>query len=627
MISFINDSGSHLKVTEEVLITRQVANFKNFNIKGDYSISFTVENNSETREALGYYGLNQVNSPVLSSSEFNLLKNGTILMRGYIVIEEDNGDTLSLYFISGNSNWFAEFDFNCRDIRTDRWNVQWYSGAVSVYNCVYESVGKTEGIVFPYIDWAFKGQKADRYILDYYPKYNDESFTCFDYFPCVYLHTLIDELANHSGVKITGTLLEDKFFKTLILTPDSPDIYDPETNTLLQPNSALTTESEVKIQAVAPNMTALELIKWCCISFGVSPIYDTFSKTLTLNILDKLPLQGKDWSSFVKGYQLRYDQVQNNIVTVTQDPIFDDYNAVNDLSFGSLNIQSQKLDAQTKELYTSPFATCYDWTSDTGRQSLVYIPMYNLEDDQTFAFTDVDNEINAGYDDVLELTGSGYPFITGSLVTPIRVLDDDLLYEGYHRLVNYPVSNGATSLFITGQVSAGAGTYPGNFFTQKVTKNKPGTRVLSFVTSIDYKQMSSFIDFDDVGKRRVEIKFAVDDDVDYELSNVPWAYYYKTYNQYYAQIRSFRQGLAYGEVQDYVDYTLRDIYFNKISKMVTSPTIRCNMLIPEKDFIDFNFEFIYINTGKINGWFFVDSIVNYKDSTTLCEVNLIQING
>ena len=58
MISFINDNGKEIKVNEEVLITRQVANFKNFNIKGDYSISFNVENNSDTREALGYYGLN-----------------------------------------------------------------------------------------------------------------------------------------------------------------------------------------------------------------------------------------------------------------------------------------------------------------------------------------------------------------------------------------------------------------------------------------------------------------------------------------------------------------------------------------------------------------------------------------
>lgn len=627
MISFINDNGNEIKVNEEVLITRQIANFKNFNIKGDYSISFNVENNSDTREALGYYGLNQVNSPVLSNSPFNLVKNGTILMRGFIVIEEDTGETLSLYFISGNSNWFAEFEFNCRDIRTDRWNVQWYSGDVTVYNCVYNSVNKTEGIVFPYIDWAFKGQKADRYIFEYYPKHNDESFTCYDYFPCVYLHTLIDELANHSGVKITGTLLEDKFFRTLILTPDSPDIYDPETRTLLKPNSALTVASEVKIQAVAPNMTALELIKWCCISFGVTPIYDTFSKTLTLNILDKEPLQGKDWSSFVKSYQLKYDQVQNNTVTITQDPIFEDYNAVNDLSFGGLNIQSEKLDGQTKELYTSPFATCYDWTSDTGRQSLVYIPMYKLEDDQRFPFTDVDNEINANYDDLLKIIGTGFPFLAISVTTPIRVIDDDLLYEGYHRLATYPVSNTSTALYVTGQISAGAGTYPGVFYTQKVTKNTPGTRVLSYIPSINFKDMSSFIDFDDVGKAKVPIKFAIDDDVNYKIEDLPWAYYYKKYDPYYAKIRSFKQGLAYGEVQDYVDFTLRDIYFNKISKMVVSPTIRCNMLIPEREFIDFNFEFVYINTGKINGWFFVDSIVNYKDSTTLVEVNLIQING
>jgi hypothetical protein len=629
MISFISDNGKQIKVDEEILITRQVANFKNFTIKGDYSISFNVENNSENRDALGYFGLNQLDSPIFSETAFNLVKDGNILMRGLMVIEEDDGENLSLYFVSGNSNWFAKFDFNCRDIRTDRWSVQWWIDSNSVYNCIKDSVNKTQGIVFPYIDWAFKGQKADRYILQYYPKYDDASFECYDYFPCVYLHTLLDELAIHSGVKIAGNLLDDKFFKTLILTPDSPDIYDPETRTLLKPQYVLNTFSEVKIQAVAPNIKAVDLIKWIVVSFGVVPTYDSFSNTLTLDLIDKRQLTGLDWSSYVKNHNIKYDQVQNNLFTITQkDEVFNDYNEVNDIQFGETNIESSKLDGQTKELYQSIFPTCYDWTSATGRQKMVYVPLYKVEDDKSFLYTDINNFTDTGYDDTLEIVGTDFPFLSISYSTPIRIVDNDGIYTGYHRLIQTPsFTNGSTAAQITGQVSAGAGTYPGTFFTQKVTKNQAGTRVLSYIPSIDFKDFTTFVDFNDVGKKKVPIKTALDDDTEFELQTLPIAYYYKPYNQYYNKINSYRQGLTYGQVSGYNDFSLSDIYLNSVKKMIVSPTIRVNMLIPEIDFLNFNFEFVYINNGKINGLFFVDSIVNYKDSTTLVEVNLIQIDG
>jgi hypothetical protein len=49
------------------------------------------------------------------------------------------------------------------------------------------------------------------------------------------------------------------------------------------------------------------------------------------------------------------------------------------------------------------------------------------------------------------------------------------------------------------------------------------------------------------------------------------------------------------------------------------------MLLPEAVFSAFNFQFIYLNTGRLNGYYFVESIVNYKDSSTLCEVNLLEL--
>ena len=56
MTSFINDQGQEIQYTgNDLLVTRQVASFRNFKIKGDVSVSFNVPNSSPNRKALGYY--------------------------------------------------------------------------------------------------------------------------------------------------------------------------------------------------------------------------------------------------------------------------------------------------------------------------------------------------------------------------------------------------------------------------------------------------------------------------------------------------------------------------------------------------------------------------------------------
>lgn len=72
------------------------------------------------------------------------------------------------------------------------------------------------------------------------------------------------------------------------------------------------------------------------------------------------------------------------------------------------------------------------------------------------------------------------------------------------------------------------------------------------------------------------------------------------------------------------DITLENSKLKTFKSLVASPTLRVKMLLPEVEFNNFNFGYVYLNNGDLNGYYIVESIVNYKDSTTLVEVNLIE---
>lgn len=624
MISFINDQGAEIQLEEDLLITKQVASFKTFKIKGDISVSFDVENNSANRKTLGYYGFAQINSPVFSSTPFNLVKNGNILMRGLMVIEEDTGETLSLYFISGNSDWFKAFNFNCREIRTNRYSTTWDTNSIS------NSLNKSEGIVFPFIDWVYQGYKGDKYLnLDTVSGFGDslnDVFPVCDSFPCLFVHTLLDEIAIQAGVKIDGNIFDDKFFKTLIITPDKPDIVDPETESVI--NTTAFGSATVKVQAVAPNMTALDVIKWVCVSFSIVPVFDTFSQTLTLDLLDRKKLEdAKDWSQYVQDYNIKYDQTQHKYIRITQpdDATLADYNSVNDVQYGELDIQSDKLDGQGEDVYTSPFAPSVDIPQSGPLEfSLPYIPMYVLQDDQEYEYTSVTQKgivLPTSTDIYMQINGAGFPFTSSNAGTYLLRFADDLDGISYNRMWKYFADSFPSNTAFT--IYQGTDTFStGTFYTQSISKGTPGNRVLSFISSIPVSSVSTLtgatsnLKLTEGDPNRSGTKYN-------QLTNVPTAYYHKQFT--YSSLNAYRQGLAYGPISGHTDYSLSDNYFRYLKGMVTGPTIRTNMLLPEKEFIDFNFEFVYLNTGRLNGYFFVDSIVNYKDATTPVEVNLLQI--
>lgn len=235
MTAFVNDSGEYLDYTgPDVGVTRQVANFFDFKIKGEISATLNIDNNSQNRKALGYFGTQQVDSPAYSKTVFNMVKDGNIISRGFIVIQSSDEEKISCFYISGNTNWFQNFQFNLKDVVfEDRFTV--------LGSDMDGRKSSTEGIVFPLVDyWANGARNGTQYVSYPTAQSAEETAVYLDFHPWLYLHTLVDQMSVYGGIRIGGDLIGtkvggsvdtmdgDALYKKLIISPAGPEYYVPD---------------------------------------------------------------------------------------------------------------------------------------------------------------------------------------------------------------------------------------------------------------------------------------------------------------------------------------------------------------------------------------------------------------
>lgn len=533
MTSFVNDNGDEIQYSGgDLLLTKQVASFRNFKIKGDVSVSFSIPNSSTNRSTLGYFGFQQVNSPVFSQTPFNMVKDGNTITRGYLIIESDNGDELSIFFVSGNANWFRAFDFSCKEIRNYRYRTYW------TYFYVDLLKSADRGIIFPQIDWMYQRNKFDKYT--FVANVIDEStsaenpYPYTNIFPCLYVHTLVEELGKVANIKIDGTLINDKFYRSLIITPEGPEIYN-DYGRASNFSAALDIDPSgrtpiIDIHNIAPTMKALEIIRWLSFTFGCVPVFDEYTQTLTLNVIEKIKKEDSyDWSQYVQGYNIRYNQYQNNYIRMAEAPeseiqIYNNSNP--DALFGELNIESQKDDGSSQDLYECPFAPVADNVGTTPLAwATPFIEFYQLEDSKQIPFTAVTS--NGGKAEFACAFPEDISQLFNDNVLVMRIQDEDNIYTGFHNITH------ASATYVRSSCDFISDT-TGSVYIQNVTPNEAGPRILVCIPNYP---VANFMGVDSFNVLRVG-----------DITHVAYAYYHKPRYSQYSNLNGYRPGLSYGSL-------------------------------------------------------------------------------
>lgn len=722
MTSFVDDDGNYLDYSgDDFTITKQALSITDLRIKGDVSVNFSLDNNSVNRKLLGYFGPMQISSPALTKIPFNLIRNGNTLSRGNIVIQNIDADTLDCYFISGNTGWFNDFQFNIQELNLNDHVRTWN------YTNMVATKSATGGIIFPLIDFAYKNEKFYQTFSTYMNREITENGSTeyvnwfSDFYPCFYLHTLIDEISKDSGYKFSGSLMTDALYLSALIVPgsgalkvsdifikqreafanlpvdESPadvfatiipfkEVYDGDKNlysnykwtsdgtylieitvkitvtvnqaynikiykngayvgasgllaftgvsavytsiqsatpgdyyevwmeedtglgftyTISAGSSVLYTIKDQVIvnhpiipNVILPSTKAIEVIKSIALRFCCAVTFDQFTKTISLNPIDKITTS-EDWSDYLVGYKYLYQYgFKNNYIKVESSSEFEVYNNNQTEGYGGVNISTDFEVNMDQTLFTDPFGAARDEINETGHGMLQpYIELVSAEDGDSFTVTGVSN--SGGF---AAFTVAG--FKTNQNETIIRV--NCPAYVGYH------IVSASTAVSVVTRTPYTQNS-TGNLFVQNLTFNDTVPRLLTCLPNYDINK---------IGPKQSIIVY---DSGTGSNTHTSWPFAYFNKPTTGKDIDQIKPSLSYGPINfsGYTDETMSEGYYSSFTNMLNNPIIRATLLIPESKFTSYNFDRrIYLSCKAFSGYFWIDNFRQYKDSKTLVEVDL-----
>lgn len=211
-MKYLQDTeGNTITVPDDVFLFKRTVSFIDWAIRGEFSTTFSVPNDSETRKALGYYSVNQINRP--TTKVFRFMFDGMSVGTGKVFIQSA-GTTFDLFFVAGNSNWINQITGSIRDLDLSEFDIDEITAPA-----VIARMNATEGIIFPVIDWCYNFKKlTNAFAVKPISGVSVDSF--YDLFPCFYQHTILERIFKAYNLKLNGNLTDNPTYKDLVVTPD-----------------------------------------------------------------------------------------------------------------------------------------------------------------------------------------------------------------------------------------------------------------------------------------------------------------------------------------------------------------------------------------------------------------------
>lgn len=724
-MTFVDDNGNQLNFDGEFAINKRSVSLFEGTISGDISINFQIDNNSVNRKVLGYNGPQMFNQVAATKQPFNRVRNGNVIDRGYIVIQDEYNDVLDCYYVSGNSNWIQALNISINQLD--------YTGLTGSRNyttqlndtTINASVGKTFGVVFPIADWwaGYKrgimvNQAASftNSIIYGYQGFNfvDSSNDPYgspvlDFYPCMYFSSIIDEITAQTGIKISGTLLQDGLFKSLVMTPSNgliskTNLFNPivlngssqvlggagkytsftevsddqnqfssgtfianktcnikstitvvaatgstqitiyKNNIGLSPSYSLSPASyltyipvkkgdniEIRTNGAStttinwtieehntiaynfyfdpsdflPNMKCSDFIKALINWLGCSSVFDDFTNTLTLNIIEKYKKEdAKDWSAYYLGHRAEYtvNTAKHNYINFksnTFDKIVNDYNSLNIPEYASGDIETDSNLVDSKTVCTIPFIAS-SFGLAKNKSYIARVPIAEMQDDgEPIPFTSITYDGTSGQSSfAISDTLSGAQWV--------RVFSSAGTDYGIYFLAGSTI--GAYQIYFPFYAND-----TGYWVKQKIKYNNIGAGVLSVKTMNTWDLFPGYLNF-------YSFETGLKNQHDYGV--------FTKFATGLGAIDQWKSNLAIDnpDIPGFSDPTIKEQYLVKIRNIFNNPPIRAYMQLPESVYQSYKFDsFVFIKSEKLIGYFLVDNIANYIDSRTPVEVNLYMI--
>lgn len=275
-MTFRDPNGNELQFDGEFAMTKQSVSIFSGSIKGDVSITFSVDNNSVNREILNYQGPQMLNQIAFVKQPFARINKGNLLDYGYIVIQEEDGPVLKCFYLSGNSNWMQLLSQLITEL--DYSGVTNGKNYVKNFNRTVVIASATEGITFPFIDWCFAKKKGNNAYVesntsDCWVDVNGDTLQpLIQFYPCFYMQSLVNEIFSQAYIKKDGNVFQDQLYKSLALPPVNGQMKrQPFKNVILNGSS----------QTYSSGVGVYEKIKGLTLRQSDSSTWDDITKRFT----------------------------------------------------------------------------------------------------------------------------------------------------------------------------------------------------------------------------------------------------------------------------------------------------------------------------------------------------------
>lgn len=198
-------NGEYLDFNGDIEIEKKIKLFEDIETTdGDVSFAFELELTSHNIKVLRIPFPDVSSKRVYNIQDTEVLNDeGLRINKGSIRIESISGRIASCSFFGGNSNWFAAISGNLNELDLSR-----YDKDLS-YDEIVDSWNDTEGIVYPIIDTGVLITRGEPYLVEE------------DFVGCMFVHTLMKEVFKASGIKIQGELINNPFYKSLVVVSNA----------------------------------------------------------------------------------------------------------------------------------------------------------------------------------------------------------------------------------------------------------------------------------------------------------------------------------------------------------------------------------------------------------------------
>lgn len=721
-MTFTNDDGDVLEADGDLFLTKRATNVLRGTMVGDVSVNFTVDNNSENRKKLGYYGPNMASQVAFFRQPWTITRNGNPFVRGSIVVQRDEGKTLSCFFLSGNSSWFNLLQGLINELDwTGITNGVDYRTVLNATN-VRASFTATSGIIFPLVDWCYDGNKGnmDWFADDVTDSRLDDNLVYCEFYPCLYLHTLMSEIFKQNDLKLAGNILTDRLYQSMIVTPISGELRRPNVNQTTgsgvaamstggapvsstavltvgaNPDETLTTSSytavrssrirvkgliiaasasasprtislQVHINGVSqgavftlvytgtpannipfemdivvpqggvvtfvgtlsaggsasisfnftldiptivtandyvspeqflPKLKCLDIVKFVCGFFPCVAYFDEYSKTVTINALEKMNAEdAQDFSDYYLSHTVDYTQnAKNNFFRLSDsnDTKIRAYNQGHELKYGEANITAETDIKINNDVFKSPFGASEFIITKSG-EWLTNIRLVNLIDDEPVPFTAIFDDSGTACFRVADNSWAQ----SGMVIRVVTANGDN----GHYIVV--AVGNDGTSDFIAFYGLDFEEDNTGLLYPQKREFINTSPRIL-VVNPTSVSNIST-----------VHTELDVRGSGSGTESATAHAHFSKPVTTLGLDSNKMNLAIDNPDIGGFSDPPVRELYYGKLSRMLRNPVINVDMMLPEAVFQEYDFSsLIRINTKDFTGVLFPLSFPQYKNGGT-----------